>query len=561
MKSKIGLFLLFLTSLMTACLEDKTNYDYKEIILPGEVMVKNLTGNRTDVYTSTSSIIYNMNSGKDLKLEVDSVVYSGDDELEYEWRLEGKVIGKGKQLIHTCLTGGVGYLYVFRKNAGNATAYQFRLVVRDLFSSGILVMAKNNGRVQLDWIEKMEAEEDVMLAEQTYTGFKHIYYNEHPDLYGLYNENEPLNMTTPLKIEGGESIDQKFSSYQLVAKDWENSVGINARTMKKIVTLKDEFVEIPPNLKLKDYVNIGKISMLLDESGKVYLRPNYDQGIPHTGRFSSMPLAVNVDGESQLVVADAISARPYRSAALIYEKAKKRFLAMSVPAGMNDNPDYAPLFVLTNPNNAAEIVNMPYYVNLNDFNKDLKAILWGGSTYEAYEPSTYILYEDGGEAYIQRIIIKYGRYPSYIWKKEYYVRSAIKLPQEASEALREGGYNVQVCQQEKNDILFFVKDNAIYTMTPEGNDIQFVIGFNEEDGNKITKFVITDTWRDIYFDIWERYFNGRVLAIAFKNGSFKVFRIYDDPYRPGKPEASVLVDKQYNGEVVDMKFFNWSYYE
>lgn len=554
MRLKIGIIMVVFASLLTACLEDDTNYDYKEVILPGNLVVRNLSTNKTDLYTPNSSIIYTMNSGKDLCLQVDSVDYVGDDELEFEWRLAGEVVGRGKTLNLRCLKGGVGYLYVFRKKAQNATAYQFRLKVSDLFSAGIVVMAKHNGKIQLDWIERQVREENVELAEQVYEGFKRIYYNEYPDLYGVYNNDETLEMEEPIKIEDGENISQNFFDYQLVCKDWKNSVAVNALTMEKIVSLKDEFIGVPENLKIKDFLNVGKISMILDESGKIYMRSNYDDGIPHTGSFSSMPLSVVVDGEAQEVKADMISSRKYRSAVLIYEKDRKRFLGMSVPKSTTDNPDYAPVFTLESPKNADEAAKMPYYVNLNNFNKEVLAILWGGSAYESYQPATYIVFKDLEGTYIQKIILKYQRYPSKVWRKELIIKSAVRLPAQAAEALRSGGYKIQIANQKDNDILYFAKGNEIWSMPMDGKEMKAEVVFQKEA--PISKFIITDTWRGVGYNIWERFFNGRVMAVAFEDGTFKVVKVFDDPYYPLRMNYSLWIDKKYTGGVIDMKYLN-----
>lgn len=554
MKFKIGVIIAVFTSLFTACLEDDTNYDYKEVVLPGNLVVKNLSSNRTDLFTPSSSIVYIMNSGNELCLQVDSVDYTGDDELEFEWRLEGEVIGRGKTLTFRCLKGGVGYLYVFRKKAQNATAYQFRLKVSDLFSAGIVVLAQHNGKIQLDWIERQEREENVELAEQVYEGFKRIYYNEYSDIYEIYNNDETLDMEEPLKIEDGENISQNYFDYQFVCKDWQNSVAVNALTMRKIVSLKDEFVEVPGNLKIKDFVNIGKISMILDESGKIYMRSNYDNGTPHTGRFSSIPLSVIVDGEVQEVKADMISAKKYRSAALIYEKDKKRFLGMSVPKSINDNPDYAPLFTLESPKNAKEAAKMPYYVNLNNFDKEVVAILWEGTIYESYQPAIYIVFKDAEGTYIQKIVLKYQRYPSKVWMKELTIKSAVCLPVQVAEALREGGYKMQIVNQKNNDILYFAKGCNVWSMPMDGSEMKAELAFQNEA--PISKFIVTDTWKGVGYNIWERYFNGRVMAIAFEDGTFKVVKIYDDPYNPLRLNYSLWVNKKYTGGVIDMKYLN-----
>lgn len=46
------------------------------------------------------------------------------------------------------------------------------------------------------------------------------------------------------------------------------------------------------------------------------------------------------------------------------------------------------------------------------------------------------------------------------------------------------------------------------------------------------------------------------MAIAFEDGTFKVVKIYDDPYNPLRLNYSLWVNKKYTGGVIDMKYLN-----
>lgn len=111
-------------------------------------------------------------------------------------------------------------------------------------------------------------------------------------------------------------------------KDWRSSVAINSSDMKKIVSMKDEFVGDPDNLKPVNFVRVGATSLLLDESGKIYTRVNYDDGNPNTGRFITEPLVFDdpydvPDKGSEVIKAQYIEAKD--QLALFMKKRKNAF--------------------------------------------------------------------------------------------------------------------------------------------------------------------------------------------------------------------------------------------
>ena len=73
---------------LNACLEDHTNLDYKEVILPDTVRVTDKVNNKTVVLSHSGMFqgSFSLLAGVEVQLEAE-VVYSGPDQLGYEWVL------------------------------------------------------------------------------------------------------------------------------------------------------------------------------------------------------------------------------------------------------------------------------------------------------------------------------------------------------------------------------------------------------------------------------------------------------------------------------------------
>lgn len=554
MRNKILMICFLGYILLTGCMDDKTNLNYKDIVLPDTVIITNIEDQeRFYLHESTIDARFKVTAGDELQLDLE-VKYNGDDELTYEWRMDGKVISTEQNLRHVFTEGGNGQLFIYRKNAGNATIYGFLVEIRRPFSTGIVVLGKSNGVTQMDFVERYWEKKNVELDGRLYSNFSVTEYIPHENVYPLYNDGEELGQD-PVEISRitGLAPDpaDRYSALQILDRDWRKSVAVNSEDMKKIVSMKDEFVGEPTNCIPVNFETVGATSLLLDKSGKIYTRVNYDAGNPNTGRFILEPLVFDdpydvPDKGSEEIKAERVTAKD--QLAIIYEKERKRILAMTASNGYNQKLDYYAVHDLSRPSNIASLPDG--YVLLDNFDKEIYAILF----HESFlNNNTYVIYKDGSDFYIQTFELNTVLYTA-VHSINYKAVSNLKLPVDAARLIEQGHGLVKIAMDKRyNDFMYVGAGKALYSMSMEGTAISKIHEFTEEGNMK--DFVITATWRGDGDNAAQRYFNGRVFGAIFDNGDFRVLKLYDDPQKPGEVQKHYWVNKNFDGGAFALYYY------
>lgn len=554
MRNKILMICFLGYILLTGCMDDKTNLNYKDIVLPDTVIITNIEDQeRFYLHENTIDARFKVTAGDELQLDLE-VKYNGDDELTYEWRMDGKVISTEQNLRHVFTEGGNGQLFIYRKNAGNATIYGFLVEIRRPFSTGIVVLGKSNGVTQMDFVERYWEKKNVELDGRLYSNFSVTEYIPHENVYPLYNDGEELGQD-PVEISRitGLAPDPaaRYSALQILDRDWRKSVAVNSEDMKKIVSMKDEFVGEPTNCIPVNFESIGALSLLLDESGKIYTRVNYDAGNPNTGRFILEPLIFDdpydmPDKGSEEIKAERVTAKD--QLAIIYEKERKRLLVMTASNGYYQSYDYYAVHALSRPSN---IANLPAgFIPLDNFDKEIYSILFHESFFNEY---IYVIYKDGSDFYIQTFELNTVLYTAE-HSINYKAVSNLKLPVDAARLIEQGHGLVKIAMDKRyNDFMYVGAGKALYSMSMEGTAISKIHEFTEEGNMK--DFVITATWRGDGDSAAQRYFNGRVFGAIFDNGDFRVLKLYDDPQKPGEVQKHYWVNKNFDGGAVALYYY------
>lgn len=537
--------MLFIVFALGGCLDDKTNLNYTNPLLPDSVFVTNVrTGARLRCVPDLVIGNYSVKPGEELQLDVETF-YRGDDEITYEWRFEKEIISTEQNLRHSFTKDGSIILLVFRKNAGNAVYYSFSVKMREPFATGVFVLAKDKGVTTLDFVERYyEKQIPVDFAGTTskITLYQFVEYN---DVYAIFNENAPLECLEPIKLfrYSGLNYDAGIlRGLQILDKNWQNSVTINSDNIMKIATMKDEFVTNPQNLQPIDFTNTGAMNLLLDKSGKIYSRANYDFGNPCTGKYTTMPLTYNdpydiPDAGAIEIKADQFFSRGSEFT-VIYEKERKRFLVMTAGARVGQSYDYYYVTDFSRPVN-----NLPVgYVDLNHFDKELISVIMPQYS------DVYFLFKNGVDYYLQPCGMDVQTY-NVPHKINVTAKANVKLSPEIARLLAVGGNRFWP----ENNILYFSSGNTIYSMDFSGNQFKKIFEFQQKD--KITRFAIMMPWHEGSASAVNRYYNGRVFCAAFENGDFKVVKMYDDPEKPGEVQYKYWVDKQYDGGIADVFYY------
>lgn len=552
MKIRIIIALLCLV-FVNACLEDKTNLDYSDVILPDTVRVVDKV-NEKSVLLSHSTLYqgsFSWLSGVEAHLEAE-VVYAGDETLTYEWQFDGVTIGSEKELKHIFTQNGRLVLLISRGDRTKVSDYHMLVNLTQPFGSGVYVLAKHEGKTVLDFMRYYTQRESLTFlgsALEMNIG----YYEEVSDVFPLFNNDEELKGTDPVKLVWGQGKD-KTQVLQLLDRDWKNSVAIYGKTLEKVVGMEDEFVGTPENLKVKDMINVGATTLLYGEEGDAYVRVNYDGATPNTGRFTSQRFRYNDPGDVpdlgwmdvsvNMAVPDKQVSNNW---AFLHEKDKKRFLFFSVSSVFMPDDTGGVEYSVAVP--FPEVSLKENQVGLHNFDKEVVAVF---PPISALYPATHIIYKDGEDYRIQAHSITQSIY-SIPHTVRYSISGNTLLPPEVAALLsKPGAFLLKNQTTSRQEFFYIISGNTIHEMNANGGNLTLVYAF--EAGRKITKFFRLSPWTAPTGNASAQYFTGRLFAVAFDNGDFKIGRFYNDPMEPGVEKCSYLIEKNYDGGVSDIKF-------
>lgn len=547
----------------SSCIKDETNTNFTDVILPDSVIVVNVTDPEalspkqvkfTELWANFAGS-FDSYSGVELRLEA-NVFYQGSYDIGYEWILDGKIISTEKILSYIPIQAASLKLNVKRGDDRAGCDYRINLNVTHQFASGLYVMGKEGGKTVLDFFRYTTEE-----IESDHTGKPGIYklpvFTENSDVFSIYNEYD-MPCTDPI---GMQWIKGKTTAYgfglQLLDKDYRKSVtilasstAIEAKLMEVCARLADEWVGVPENFVIKSMSDIYYTSVLLSESGNIYLRTNHDHGSPNTGRFSSSPLGFNDPLDSPDMGWQKIDATHHcktkilDSKSLIYEKSKKRFLALVLATEPGPPQDATPDLI--------EVMKLPTVatgtsgVDLNNFDKEIIFTFPDGGADIYTQGNIDIVYKEGEKLRIQANLLDY-----FFWSGvSYKVIYNSELSPALTALLKTEGVHVSKDKDaSRKGELYIAAGKKLYISNMTGTVMEELATFDNDlvSFRKLSPWTTKPTAEN-------EYYSGRVGALAFANGDFKIIKFYKDPNKPGKILQEVLAEKKYDGGFVDSKF-------
>lgn len=557
MKIKLNrsIIILFFVLHLSSCLKDETNMNFTNVILPDSVIIVNVTdpeslNPKRVKYTEAGANFagsFESLSGVELRLEA-NVFYEGPYNIEYEWIADGGVISTDKVLSYIPIKDITIRLNVKRGDERAGSDYRINLIVTHEFASGLYVMGKEGGRTVLDFFRYSTEE-----IESDDTGKPGVYklpqYTENSDIFTLYNEHD-LPCTDPIGMQWIKSKHVTTYGYgiQLLDKDYRKSVTIMASTIKENARLADEWIGVPEDFRIKSMSNVYYTSILLSESGNMYLRTNYDYGTPNTGRFSSSPLGFNDPLDNPDMGWQKIDATLHcmtkigDTKSLIYEKNKKRFLALVLAVDTWDGDTYP---------DKIEVMKLPTKstgangIDLNNFDKEIMFTFPdGGALLD--NTNIDIIYKEGDKLRIQAQKLDYSTYLGADYKIVY---NSELSPLLTSLLKTEGVYVTKDKDSGRKGELYIAAGKKLYISNMTGTVMEELATFDTD----LVFFQKLSPWTTSTATE-ANYFSGKVAALAFANGDLKIIKFYKDPSKPGQILQKVLAEKNYDGGFVDAKF-------
>lgn len=521
------------------CIDDKTNLNTSTILTPDSVIITNENSGVKRVLLKEEQFSYTVSPGSELKMSV-RTVYRGMEKLRYEWRINHKVMSDSEVYEDTFMKETSGALYIWREGGESAFVYPFYVRMADPFARGVMILGNHGGRGTLDFVEMAYTTEDVDFLGETLKNFSLTNYIGRENIYPLCNDGEEFPCDHVVKVERMTGLTWNMNEvyFQLLDKDYTKAMTVKQSSIKKVTMLRDEFVEIPQNLKPVDFVNTTAISLLLDESGKIYTRINYDDGIPCTGRFTSEPLTYDDPYDIPDKGSEEIKATSIFPAGIVYEKEKNRFLIVASTVDktiVSSFPEYASL-----PTN---------YMSLNNFEAELVGIYNSGTI--SPERTWYLVYQKEGAYYLQQFV-----FSVYQNRITYTPQSATRISDEIANLWRSGNPVFQVWKVGVlgPEYLFFAVGNSLYQMTTSATGLEKVFECDEVNGN-ITHLALTASSGRSFTGAADGYLNGAVYTVGFDTGDMKLVKVYTDPRKPGEKLHKIIWEKHYDGGVTFMRYY------
>ena len=545
MKRNIWILNIFVILLAVGCLDDKTSLPSYSIPMPDSVVVTNNATGEKQVLTEEDAFHYIIEPGEQLSLSAQ--VFSKEfDNFRYEWQvavIEGsdinmEIVSESETFERTIYEDSGGVLLVYCEGYEGAFTYPFGLTIAAPYSTGVMVLGNQGGKGVLDFIEVSATMEDVVFNGQTVADFTRVNHIPHEDIYPLCNNGEEFPCDNVLTVEQMDAISiatgtaRMVNYYQILDADYTKAVTVNNTTIEKITMLSDEFTEIPDNLRPKNFIESNPLSLLLDESGKVYARINYDDGVPCTGRFTSEPLAYDDPSDFPDKGSEVIEATQIYPGGLVYEAAKKRFLIVSAIAS-SETISLASFSETSLPDN---------YLPLGNFDADRVLGVYQYANYYYY-----VIYQKDGDYYIQNFMYMdmMGLYTMYTPVNSLKVSDDVKQLWDAGVSQIDFQANTAI-----GNCFYFATGNALYRILISGVNLEKLF---ECDAN-IARFALTPYSTRALSTAAEKYFNGNVYTLAFDNGDVKVLKVYEDPQQPGAKLQESLWEKHYDGGVSYLKY-------
>ena len=310
-------FYICLLGLMLSCVscfKDDTNTNYRELVKPVLVNDEKLP----ELFVENHA--YSVKYGDELVI-TPVISYENMNDLEYEWRVDGKTICTTKDFRWTCDISdrSVGTFVIRRKSAGNADVYGFTVALNQPYERGWSVLAKDdNEEVRLHFLQEIVASPEYL-------------YEEWMDAMG-----RSLSYTNPIRVMEYWSTETSSVKSELLYLDADPTkcMNMDGLSLGETVSLQQEFRNetFPEGLQVKDAMYCGFITYILDKNGKLYQRKaGYGY---YTGQYSDRP--VEFEGKELSVSALLPCAYPSKMG-LMFDSGNGRFLLVetdySVKAG------------------------------------------------------------------------------------------------------------------------------------------------------------------------------------------------------------------------------------
>ena len=285
-----GLYIavIVVTGLLSACIDDDNNYNYKEINdIDGQIL--NMPEEKTLALGEEWLIT------PEFKFTIDSI----NPDVTYEWYVD-KQLQKGENGPTFTFKSDDknGYMLITFVVKDNKSGIRFskstRVFVRSIYLRGWAILSDNNGNSVLNFISPSTLSYTAEYEDEKFTRDSLVYHKVYRDVApGL--GSEPKGLMSHMGLNDYQNL-YKMEVYDelLVKQGKDNWVELNGNTLERAVRTIDEFRgDVPENFEPVEAAMTFSLKALLDKSGLIYLGKKGDAADFHANTYVSVGLNNN----------------------------------------------------------------------------------------------------------------------------------------------------------------------------------------------------------------------------------------------------------------------------
>lgn len=277
-----------LTGMVSSCLSDDNNYDYKQI---------NMVQRAMDNFENLA-LSYSVVQGEELtlaptfKFTIDSI----NPDISYEWYLDQKLLAGETNATYTFKSDKSGTYQVTFSVKDNKTDVRFSksttIKVRTVFQRGWVILSNDNGRSVLHFIVPASYKYQMNYNGTTFMRDSLVYHDIKRDIVPNLGNNPTGLMSNIGDMDySGEWGIEVYDELVVKQDKWAE---LNGNTLEREVYTYQEFgKDLPADFSPREAAMTYSAKAILDNNGLIYWENKGDVSDFHAGFYTSVGLNNN----------------------------------------------------------------------------------------------------------------------------------------------------------------------------------------------------------------------------------------------------------------------------
>ena len=531
--------LLFIVTGFYSCLDDKNNFDYKQVNeLDGEILNIDIAG-------------YEVNVGEELTISptFKFTIDKENPDVSYEWYLDGKKLDVTTPS-YTFSSDKYGIYELTYAVVDNKTGVKFslstKITVTSAYLKGWAILSDMNGRSALSFIKvktvkKLYYDSDGREAYKDSIVYEEVEKDIIPDL-----GTEPLRLLESTgywdlayqDLNSGEEVLYD----ELVVMQGSKWVELNGNSLMKSVYTEEEFNgDIPDDFSPVDAVMTYSSKFLFNQNGYIYYNQRAVANDFHAGFYLSDPIwggtrfkkmygiqKFNDYMRTIPVLTTDNSLQYIWDGGLTYEFPTIHMNTLMYSGNVYEIVDDEGKGDSRFQNMEYEIINMlPASTEKDDW-------------YDTCMPRWVALFKKDGNYFLRNFSLD-----------TYYVNPPVKVGDYFEKNIKSemfADYKDMVVFQNKRYVVIANGAELWYCSTTDEGDSGIKIKL--EDGDALPGEIVSLSYLDINFNTEKEPVNGH-LGVAFANGEFRIYEVIEQ--KAGDTATEVTLKKLYPNKVSNLQ--------